>query len=174
MKKVLFFLIIVCMLFVSCKDKGNESASNPAAAATTPLEGSWKNTTTNTTINTTTESILAFAGANFTYTLSIKDASNNPATLIWTLVYTGTFRLDNTNLYAKFNAVSYTDATNTTPITDPTAIINAMSTTSIPLTSLPLNPDNTEHLYGTFAINGNTLTIADPSDPSDTEEYQKL
>ena len=166
MKKVLFFLIIVCMLFVSCKDKGNESASNPAA--TTPLEGTWKKSETDTTLNITDEMILSFAGTNISFTFSMKDSSANPATTIMTLVYTGTFRLDNTNLYAKFNAVSYTDTTHTTPITDPTDIASAMSATS-----LPMPADNTEFLLGTYDINGNTLRITDPNDPSNPMDFTK-
>lgn len=163
MKKVLFFLIIVCMLFVSCKDKGNESASNPAA--TTPLEGTWKKSETDTTLNITTEQIFVFAGTNISFTFSMKDSSANPATTIMTLVYTGTFRLDNANLYVKFNAVSYTDTTHTTPITDPAAIASAMQATS-----LPMPADNTEFLLGTYAINGNQLTITSTSSGSTSTE----
>ena len=167
MKKVLFFLIIVCMLFVSCKDKGNESASNPTAT-TTPLEGTWKYA--DTTTNPSEVVIFVFAGSNVTFTMAMENSSTTPATSLMALVYTGTFRLDNANLYLKFNAVSYTDTTNTTPITNPTDIITAMS----PATSLPMPADNTEFLLGTYAINGNILRISDPNDSSDYEDFQKL
>jgi len=164
---LLLCLFFVSLLFAACKDKGNEEVKQPTAT-TTPLEGTWKYA--DTTTNPSEVVIFVFAGSNVTFTMAMENSSTTPATSLMALVYTGTFRLDNANLYLKFNAVSYTDTTNTTPITNPTDIITAMS----PATSLPYDANNTEFLFGTFVVNGSILTLTDSSNPSQPVTLTKL
>ncbi len=63
MEKVLYCLIIFTLLFISCKNTGNESANNEQGT-TTAVEGSWRNILNSSSGSTTTT--ITFTGSNFT------------------------------------------------------------------------------------------------------------
>lgn len=158
MKKLIILSLIITSLFIiSCKN-GSDSSSGggsgtttPTTPATSPLEGTWVFSETE---GTATASIsFVFTGTNIAYSIAESDTSI-PLTL--SVAVTGTFRLDNGNLYTTLKSASVSDGTNTITTTDPTAI---------PADSfLPVPVDNAEHLFGTYALNGNslTVTITDP------------
>ena len=155
MKKLIILSLIITSLFViSCKN-GSDSSSGGGSGTTTPaaspLEGTWVFSETE---GTTTASIsFVFTGTNIAYSIAESDTSI-PLTL--SVAVTGTFRLDNGNLYTTLKSASVSDGTNTITTTDPTAI----PTNEF----LPVPVDNAEHLFGTYALNGNslTVTITDP------------
>lgn len=174
MKKALFFLIIVCMLFVSCKDKGNESASDPAA--TTPLEGSWRNTATSTGATETTT--LTFGGSNVAMVIAGEsatdpsDPSNPPeGTLTMAFNMTATFRLDN-------NQILITPKTATLsmiiiPTADPSTpmpLANESGDNALSLLNMHLNQESS---LGTYTLNGTTLSLTFTGDSSATP-FNKL
>lgn len=161
MKKLIILSLIITSLFIiSCKNGSDSSSgggSGTTTPATSPLEGTW---VFSETAGTTTASIsFVFTGTNIAYSIAESDTSI-PLTL--SVAVTGTFRLDNGNLYTTLKSASVSDGTNTITTTDPTAI---------PADSfLPVPVDNAEHLFGTYALNGNslTVTITDPDTGTST------
>ena len=154
MKKLIILSLIITSLFViSCKGSGGgDSGSSTTPAATTPLEGTWS---ASETVETATASMIwIFTGTNVSFSMSMVDT--DPADpMSVTLVFGGTFRLDGSNLYTTFKTATATvsDGSNTVTMTDLTEVTNAAGG------SLPVPVDNTEHLFGTYAVNGNTLTL---------------
>ena len=176
MKKLIILSLIITSLFIiSCKGSGGGSDSSgsstpapvatptPAATPTTPLEGKWGQTLNDSvdlgggmTISISGSNSLIFAGTAITMaesvTMTTTDTSTSTsttATLNLTIV--GTFRLDGNNLYTTLRTASLSDGSTTiTNISDIEAAYGE---------PLPVQVDNTEHLYGTYAVNGNTLTI---------------
>ena len=170
MKNALFFLIIVCMLYVCCKDKGKESASNPAA--TTPLEGSWLMPVSGSATGSVR---LTFGGSNWAMEENVEIAlssSGYAGTIAEALTITGTFRLDNNQIFVTpKHATETTVTTTTSDPTDPNITTSTPSvdtenkTDAAALSSSPYQL-NQETNMGTYAINGNQLTITSTSSGS--------
>ena len=91
---------------------------------------------------------------------------NSSTSVSATMTFTGTFRLDNGNLYITIQNATYTDTTganNCTTFEQVKAYVESDGTSTFPYTK------GTEFLYGTYAVNGNTLTITQAgSSTSDT------
>ena len=159
MKKLIILSLIITSLFViSCKGSGGgdsgSSTTTTTTPATTPLEGTWSASETAGTATTTMK--FTFTGSNVV--LSMITTDTNPPTgtpAMTTIAISGTFRVDNGNLYAKFTTITYCDSDDPTPVT--------ITTTP---SSAPVIVDSNEHLLGAYAINGNILTLSDSSDPS--------
>ena len=157
MKKLIILSLIITGLFIiSCKgsgggDSGSSTTTTPAPV-TTPLEGKWG---ASETVGTATASMIwIFTGTNVSFSMSMVDTDPaNPMTV--TIVFGGTFRLDGSNLYTTFKTATATvsDGSTTVTMTDLTEVTNAAGG------SLPVQVDSTEHLFGTYAVNGNTLTL---------------
>ena len=155
MKKIIILSLIITSLFIiSCKGSGggDSSKTTTTTPATTPIEGRWG---ASETVGTATASMIwIFTGTNVSFSMSMVDTDPaNPMTV--TLVFGGTFRLDGNNLYTTFKTATATvnDGSTTVTMTDLTEVTNAAGG------SLPVQVDNTEHLFGTYAVNGNTLTL---------------
>ena len=154
MKKLLPYCLIALLAIslVACKGNGGGDSSKTTPAATTPLEGTWR---ASETVETATASMIwIFTGTNVSFSMSMVDT--DPADpMSVTLVFGGTFRLDGSNLYTTFKTATATvsDGSTTVTMTDLTEVTNAAGG------SLPVQVDSTEHLFGTYAVNGNTLTL---------------
>lgn len=155
MKKLIILSLIITSLFViSCKGSGggDSSKTTTTAPATTPIEGRWG---ASETVGTATASmIFIFTGTNVSYSMAMVDTDPAAPSSV-TLVFGGTFRLDGNNLYTTFKTATATvsNGSTTVTMTDLTEVTNAAGG------SLPVQVDNTEHLFGTYAVNGNTLTL---------------
>ena len=155
MKKLIILSLIITSLFiVSCKGSGGGSSSSTTETTTptTPLEGRWG---ASETVGTATASMIwIFTGTNVSFSMSMVD-TDPAAPMSVTLVFGGTFRLDGSNLYTTFKTATATvnDGSTTVTMTDLTEVTNAAGG------ALPVPVDNTEHLFGTYAVNGNTLTL---------------
>lgn len=175
MKKLIILSLIIASLFViSCKgsgggsDSSSSSGSTPAAtpAPTTPLEGIWKQTESLGPTSTISQ-ILTFTGSNMSFSTVVVDTApsdpSDPSSMTITLV--GPFRLDGVNIYATMNTGtgSVVTAAGTTTFANISEIEAFLTTASGSPFSVPVN---TEFFVGAYAINGNTLTLSQPSDPS--------
>ena len=160
-------IALLAISLVACKGSGGGSSSNSSTTTptinTTPLEGTWSASETAGTATATMK--FTFTGSNVV--LSMITTDTNPPTgtpAMTTIAISGTFRVDNGNLYAKFTTITYCDSDDPTPVT--------ITTTP---SSAPVIVDSNEHLLGAYAINGNILTLSDSSDPSaDPLTFTKL
>ncbi len=154
MKKLFYYLIIVSLLFVSCKGGGSDSSgSNPATTNQTAasLQGTWLKTTDNET--------LVFNGSTFSDTSVL---STSP---VKSITVAGTFRLDNGNIKVTINSFAGVNGTNTYN-TKADVETNLLGGATIPYTA------GTEENLGAYAISGTTLTITRPGS-STPDTYTK-
>ena len=148
MKKIIILSLIITSLFViSCKGSGggDSSKTTTTTPATTPIE----------TFGTATATMIwIFTGTNVSFSMGMVDTDPTNQMAV-TVVCGGTFRLDGSNLYTTFKTATATvsDGSTTVTMTDLTEVTDAAGG------SLPVQVDNTEHLFGTYAVNGNTLTL---------------
>lgn len=147
MKKLIILSLIITSLFViSCKNSSDSSSSSSTTTTNTPLQGTWANTTDGQTY--------VFNGTAIAVTQTgLPNLSTGASDVSMTVA--GTFRLDGSNLYTTFKTATATvsDGSTTVTMTDLTEVTDAAGG------SLPVQVDNTEHLFGTYAVNGNTLTL---------------
>ena len=159
MKKLIILSLIITSLFIiSCKGSGggnSGSSTNTTTPTVASLEGTWKDTTTNQTIT--------FTGSNFSATQPDIPNTLDPSGDAITMVFTGTYRTDSGKIYITPTAVSATVGTTPMSQADLNTFISVGGT-------MPLN---TEEELGAYTINGNTLTISDPSNPSSTQTFTK-
>ena len=153
MKKLIILSLIITSLFIiSCKGSGGGDSSKTTPTVTTPLEGTWS---ASETVGTATATMIwIFTGTNVSFSMGMVDTDpTNPMTV--TIVFGGTFRLDGSNLYTTFKTATATvsDGSTTVTMTDLTEVTNVAGG------SLPVQVDSTEHPFGTYAVNGNTLTL---------------
>lgn len=130
--------MIASLFAVSCKSDSSSSSSTTPTA--TPLQGTWRDGTSNQT--------MLFSGSNMTVTQPELPNPYDFSISNVTMVVTGTFRVDGGNLY--FTPTSITATIGTTPMTQ--AELDAY------LVGNPMTVNN-EILWGTYAVSGNTLTI---------------
>ena len=143
MKKIIILSLIITSLFViSCKNGSDSSSSSSTTTTTTntPLQGTWANTTDGQTY--------VFNGTAIAVTQTGMPNPSDPSLSNVSMTVAGTFRLDSGNIYVT-----------------PTSIVVAVAGTPMSqadqnnyLSGSPLVL-NTERLWGTYAVNGNTLTI---------------
>ena len=135
-------IALLAISLVACKGNGGGSSNNSSTTTTTntPLQGTWANTTDGQTY--------VFNGTAIAVTQTgMPNPSDLPLSNV-SMTVAGTFRLDSGNIYVT-----------------PTSIVVAVAGTPMSqadqnnyLTGNPLVL-NTERLWGTYAVNGNTLTI---------------
>ncbi|MBP5329983.1 MAG: hypothetical protein J6Y75_08835 [Spirochaetaceae bacterium] len=169
---LLLCLFFVSLLFAACKDKGNEEVKQQDNK--TVVEGTW------TISSSTTDSLtLTFTGANFTMHETEQGPITSPSEYTGTdnstLDLSGTFRLDNNQIWIKPTA-----ATLTTVLTITADSGNPPTYTSFPATETHQFTGtqagtmlNQEFSLGAYAVNGNTLRISDPSDASQYQDLNK-
>lgn len=155
MKKLIILSLIITSLFIiSCKGSGGSDSSSSGGSGTTtpaatPLQGTW--------IEDTNDEIFVFNGNAFSQT-SILSASP-----VMSVTSAGTFRLDNGNIYFTI--------TNVTGINDTTTYANKDEVEAGFGITFPFAV-GTEFLWGTYAVNGNTLTITQAGSSPDTYTKQ--
>ena len=168
-KKLLPYCLIALLAIslVACKGNGGGSSSNSSTTTpttNTPLQGSWRAEENDLDFGggVTADIAITYAFAGNVVTDTYVITTNIPAaasptgvavTTTESFAAVGTFRLDGNNLYTTFKTASYSDGTQT--LTDISAIESAMGGSG----SLPVQVDNAEHLFGTYAVNGNILTL---------------
>lgn len=142
MKKLIILSLIITSLFIiSCKNSSDSSSSSSTTTTTTntPLQGTW----------TSADGLsYVFNGTAIAVTQTGMPNPSDPSLSNVSMTVAGTFRLDSGNIYVT-----------------PTSIVVAVAGTPMSqadqnnyLTGNPLVL-NTERLWGTYAVNGNTLTI---------------
>ena len=141
MKKLLPYCLIALLAIslVACKGNGGGSSSNSSTTTpttNTPLQGTWKDTANGETF--------VFNGNAFSQKTVL---SSTPE---MSLTTAGTFRLDNGNIY--FTITSVTGINDTTTYANKDEVEAGFSMT------FPFAV-GTELLYGSYAVNGNTLTM---------------
>lgn len=153
-KRIILSLIITSLFIISCKGSGggDSSKTTTTTPATTPIEGRWGASETFGTATATM--IWIFTGTNVSFSMGMVDTDPTNQMAV-TVVCGGTFRLDGSNLYTTFKTATATvsDGSTTVTLTDLAEVTDAAGG------SLPVQVDNTEHLFGTYAVNGNTLTL---------------
>lgn len=154
MKKLIILSLIITSLFIiSCKN-GSDSSSGGGSGTTTPaaspLEGTWSTSRSGSSGITGSETFV-FSGSNFSVAEIAVDSSSTPA-VTTTMTFTGTFRVDNGNLHVTIQNGTLV-ANSATPVNCTTFEQVEAVTGALPFTK------GTEFLWGTYAVNGNTLTI---------------
>lgn len=171
MKKLIILSLIITSLFIiSCKGSGGGDSSKTTtttpAPVTTPLQGTWKQTESLGPTSSMSQ-ILTFTGSEMSFsTVAIDTAPSDPSDpSSMTITLVGPFRLEGVNIYATMNTGtgSVVTAAGTTNLASISEIEAFLTTAGGSPFSVPVN---TEFFVGAYAINGNTLTITDSSDPS--------
>lgn len=153
MKKLLPYCLIALLTIslVACKNgsdsSGGGSGTTTPATNTTPLEGTW--------VNTTIGQTYAFAGSGIAVTQTGLPNPSDPSLSDVSMTIGGTFRLDSGKIYMTPKTIVVAVAGTPMSQTDQDAYLsgNPMSL-------------NTEMLLATYAVNGNTLTLTDTSTSS--------
>ncbi|MDD6487699.1 MAG: hypothetical protein PUF61_12220 [Spirochaetales bacterium] len=172
MKKLIILSLIITSLFViSCKgsgggDSGSSTTTTPATTPAASLEGTWKQTESLGPTSSMSQ-ILTFTGSEMSFsTVAIDTAPSDPSDpSSMTITLVGPFRLEGVNIYATMNTGtgSVVTAAGTTNLASISEIEAFLTTAGGSPFSVPVN---TEFFVGAYAINGNTLTLSHPSDPS--------
>ena len=158
-------IALLTISLVACKNgsdsSGGGSGTTTPATNATPLQGTWIHQEQEVAGVSGSETFV-FNGSNCSLATVVIDASSSPS-VTTTMTLTGTFRLDNGNLYLTIQNATYVSNT-TTPINCTTfeevqALIEAAGG------SLGFSK-GTEFLYGAYAVNGNTLTLTDTNTSS--------
>jgi len=164
-KLIILSLIITSLFVISCKgsDSSSGGGSGTTTPATSPLEGTWSTSRSGSSGITGSETFV-FSGSNFSVAKVAIDSSSDPA-VTTTMTFTGTFRVDNGNLHVTIQNGTLV-ANSATPVNCTTFEEVEAVTGSLPFTK------GTEFLWGTYAVNGNTLTITQAGSSPDTYTKQ--
>ncbi|MBO7485240.1 MAG: hypothetical protein J6T84_04200 [Spirochaetaceae bacterium] len=175
---LLLCLFFVSLLFAACKDKGNEEVKQPTAT-TTAVEGAWKlGPVTDPNTGAIETMIITFIGTNYSMASSEQNAiqtSGITGTVTEVITITGTFRLNNNQILITPTAATLATTTNVTADSTGTySPIPYTNTNSGTYSSSSLQMNQESPLGNYTIMNGTTLRISDPSDPSNYMDFVKL